>query len=466
MSKTHHTGYDVFISHKSEYKPWVIWLAEALKASGRSVFLDIWSLTPGENWLNGLHRGVQECRSAVLVATPEVVNSGWVRDEYNALKSRRESEPGFKLIPIVFGELPDLPFLGNIQAVDFRDSSRFRESLHKLICGLEGREPGSNYQLNFQAPPPPAMALTHASQPVPSEQQFVERVMNKLRPSGSPPVMIASRGARHQGKVITRLLTRARQEYGDDNVIRLTPPFAPQVSGDAFFGELGRQSGLAGQTTDSTSFMAAIEARLQQRGNLFFQITGFENATEQHRLELANTLRTLCEREPDRLRIALVGGARLVEQKFGKNHLSALNIAELLEWPDPTASDVLAWHQDHPNSPPIAPHETQALLDATGGHAGLVRHCLEQLAQDGQPARWDEWSYTCAELWETWSHLAGDDAESLRASLDRDRFGPALPWPLGAAARRLYWADMLKPDKGQLVWRTAQIRQIGREVLA
>ena len=135
-------GYDVFISHKSEYKPWVTWLADALQASGRSVFLDIWNLIPGENWLEGLHRGIQKCRAAVLVATPEVVNSGWVRDEYDALRSRREKEHGFKLIPIVLGELPELPFLGNLQAVDFRDLSRYRESLHKLICGLDGREPG------------------------------------------------------------------------------------------------------------------------------------------------------------------------------------------------------------------------------------------------------------------------------------------------------------------------------------
>lgn len=460
------TSYDVFISHKSEYRPWVIWLAEALQASGRSVFLDIWNVIPGENWLEGLHRGVQQCRAAVLVATPEVVNSGWVRDEYNALKSRRESEPGFKLIPIVFGELPDLPFLGNIQAVDFRDPSRYRDALHKLICGLEGREPGAAAHLNFEPLPPPAIALTGASQPVPSEQQFVERVMNKLRPSGSPPVMVASRGARHQGKVITRLLNRARQEYGDGNVIRLTPPFAPQVSGNAFFGELGRQCGFADETSDSIRFMAEIERRVKDRGNLFFQITGFESATAEHRIELASTLRSLCEREPERLRIALVGGVRLVEQKFGKNHLSALNIADLLEWPDPTASDVLAWHQDNATGAPIEPHEVQALLDATGGHAGLVRHGLEQLAQHGRPAQWDAWSYTCTELWETWHHLAGDDAEALRASLDRERFGPVLPWPMGAAARRLYWADLLKPDKGQLVWRTAQIRQIGQDVLA
>jgi TIR domain-containing protein len=105
-------AYDVFISHKSEHKPWVEWLARALKTCGHSVFLDKWNLVPGNNWVEGLHRGIESSRAAVLVATPEVVNSGWVRQEYVALQRRRQANPDFRLVPIAFGELPNLPFLG------------------------------------------------------------------------------------------------------------------------------------------------------------------------------------------------------------------------------------------------------------------------------------------------------------------------------------------------------------------
>ncbi|MGH9896799.1 MAG: toll/interleukin-1 receptor domain-containing protein, partial [bacterium] len=73
--------YDVFLSHKSEHKPWVEWLARSLETCGRRVFLDTWNLVPGSNWVEGLHRGVESSRAAVLVATPEVVHSGWVRQE-------------------------------------------------------------------------------------------------------------------------------------------------------------------------------------------------------------------------------------------------------------------------------------------------------------------------------------------------------------------------------------------------
>lgn len=72
--------YDVFISHKSEHKPWVIWLAEALQSCGYSVFLDIWNLIPGDSWVEGLHQGLSQCRAAVLVALPRLsipVGCGW-----------------------------------------------------------------------------------------------------------------------------------------------------------------------------------------------------------------------------------------------------------------------------------------------------------------------------------------------------------------------------------------------------
>jgi hypothetical protein len=70
---------DIFISHKSEYKPWVEWLARMLRAQQRSVFVDNWHVVAGQSWIDGL-----QCRSAVLVATPETVSSGWVRLEYES----------------------------------------------------------------------------------------------------------------------------------------------------------------------------------------------------------------------------------------------------------------------------------------------------------------------------------------------------------------------------------------------
>ena len=125
---------DIFISHQSEFKPWVEWLARMLEAHGRGVFLDKWHLVPGASWVEGLAQGLQQARSAILVATPEAVNSGWVRLEHDKLMSRCTSEPGFRYLPLVFGQLPGLPFLDTLQCVDCRDPAQYRDWFHRLMC--------------------------------------------------------------------------------------------------------------------------------------------------------------------------------------------------------------------------------------------------------------------------------------------------------------------------------------------
>lgn len=75
--------YDVFISHRSENKPWVEVLARNLKNQGYSVFLDSWELVPGKSLVSSLYEALKRSRKGILVATPEAIESGWVREEYD-----------------------------------------------------------------------------------------------------------------------------------------------------------------------------------------------------------------------------------------------------------------------------------------------------------------------------------------------------------------------------------------------
>ncbi len=102
--------YDVFISHRSDHKPWVITLANNLQRNYR-VFLDAWELVPGRNFIPQLHEGLQHSRKGILVATSDAVDSGWVQEEYQKMLIRKQQEPSFSIIPIVFGDIPDIPFL-------------------------------------------------------------------------------------------------------------------------------------------------------------------------------------------------------------------------------------------------------------------------------------------------------------------------------------------------------------------
>lgn len=458
-------GYDVFISHKSEHKPWVEWLSRALQSCGRTVFLDIWNLVPGETWLEGLHRGLKSSRSAVLVATPEVVHSGWVREEYAILQRRRQAEPSFRLIPIVFGEIPNLPFLHNLQAVDFRDPARYRESFHQLLCGLEGREPGSEAVLPREIPSPPVLGLQSAEAPSPGEQVFLERVMRRLSRPFSPPLMLLARGQRYQGPVIAALSEKLRGLYAVEQLIHITPPYSEEVADAAYFEELGRQCRLPRPTPDSTTFTAAFDVELKGDRRLVLIVTGFENANQDCRRHLAGALRSLTERYVQQLRVVLCGGHKLATQRYGDAELSFLSHAEPEEWPDPGVADVLAWHSQECGSECFSERLALDLLQVTGGHPGLIRWCLGRWETEGGRPVWSEWSHVCSELWETWHRLRRLETGPIQEALDRDVLGPALTWPLDPTIRELYWEDLLTARAGRIVWRADVVKQVGREVL-
>ena len=83
---------NVFISHSSTQREWVETLADNLQRAGKSVFLDLWRLVPGRDFIDGLRAGLAACRSSILVVSPEALQSGWVREEYEILKRRQAKD--------------------------------------------------------------------------------------------------------------------------------------------------------------------------------------------------------------------------------------------------------------------------------------------------------------------------------------------------------------------------------------
>lgn len=77
MSPT--TEYDIFISYRSTCRPWVETLAHNLVAQGYKVFLDAWELYGGQNFTRKIYSALNSSRCALLIATPESADSGWVQ---------------------------------------------------------------------------------------------------------------------------------------------------------------------------------------------------------------------------------------------------------------------------------------------------------------------------------------------------------------------------------------------------
>ncbi len=468
------TAYDVFISHRSLYKPWVETLAHNLRKRGYKVWLDTWELVPGRNFAPGLQRGLDAARKGILVATPDAVDSGWVREEYEAMLSRKQRDPGFSIVPLVFGEFPDLPFLANVHCVDFRDPLpvAYRRAFYLLLCGLEDRPPGPDWTLEGELDiPEPLSPASGKPQPLQgSEQAFLEEIFTTLARLHQPLLLLAQ-ADRGQGDLIQAILERARRRFGEANTLYMTPPYSQEAEEKDYFARLGRQCRFTEATDSAIQWEDALDQRLERVDQLLLLVSSFEQGSDTGRRKLAGVLRSLSERHTQRLQVVLCGGERLAELRYGPADLSLLNHAEVLLWPELTVADVLVWQEarDCPDSPPVGEDEAQALLTVCGGHPRLLRHCLQQRCHYRETAGLD-WRRILEQyrfLSDVFLPYREDAPVSQRLCqwLNREELGPFDDWPADRLLRQLYWNNLLVERERRFVWRCEILRAAGRRVL-
>ena len=135
-------GFDVFLSHGSEDKPWVRTLAENLERLGVRVFLDEWEILPGDVLVHELDEGILRSRSGVLVCSPTAMAKPWVRIEYAAMMGRA-IEGRQRLVPVLYREVELPPLLAARLWVDFRgaDGEEYLGRVQQLAGVLRGERP-------------------------------------------------------------------------------------------------------------------------------------------------------------------------------------------------------------------------------------------------------------------------------------------------------------------------------------
>jgi hypothetical protein len=138
--------YDIFISYRSSNFAWVEKLGLNLTAQGYTVFLDKWALIGGQNFTTEIALAIDNSHFGLLVASPDVTESGWIQDEYEKMLQIKRERPEYRVIPLIQGEFPDMPFLKNLHAIDFADSTplNYRSAFKQLLCAIEGQSPGAN----------------------------------------------------------------------------------------------------------------------------------------------------------------------------------------------------------------------------------------------------------------------------------------------------------------------------------
>jgi hypothetical protein len=460
--------YDVFISHKSDCKPWVRVLAQNLKNQNYKIFLDEWELVPGKSIVNGLYQGLNQSQKGILVATPEAFESGWVREEYQQMMIQKQQDKDFVIIPLVLGkEIPDFPFMKDILWVDFRDPDKYRESFYRLLCAIEGKSPGPDgkFEDDLTFPQQPK----EPKQPGKDELSFVESLFELFFTKQA--IVLLAQADRWHGGAKGHILEQAKKRFGKKNVLHLVPPFGQTVDMKDFFAQLGKQCGFSQAVNGSVKLGTLFVDQLNEGGMLFLIISGFENSCQEGQMELAGVLRALNERFQN-LKILICGGEKLADLYYS-GELSYLNQADIHEWPEMTVVDVQRVAKDVCVELAINIDEktTDKLLEISGGHPGVLGICFFLYAENP--------NFTLEYLMEKLAHspvmwrlfmpFRKDPVKKKRICelLKQEDVGPAQPYIFDCLLKELYWKNLLKRgiSNHRLYWRCQALRQVGQLIL-
>jgi TIR domain len=138
--------FDVFLSHNSADKPAVEILARRLQAAGVKVWLDKWSLIPGEPWQEALEEGLDRSRTVAIAIGPAGIGP-WQNEEMRSALDIRVRDRGYRVIPLLLpgADLRRHPiplFLSRLTWVDFRAGLAEADAFAGLLSGIRGQPLG------------------------------------------------------------------------------------------------------------------------------------------------------------------------------------------------------------------------------------------------------------------------------------------------------------------------------------
>ena len=470
--------YDAFISHKSERKPWVEILAKNLQRAGREVFLDDSVISGGQEIARKLDEALHDSRNGILIATPEVASSGWVRLEYERMIALNANNAAFKIIPIRIGkEIADMPFLSNFKSVDFPGPNTYRESFGKLLAALrnEPPEPVAAYAGDLEIPEASSWTSLIQMDCRAAGKDMETEIFEKLQTRRA--VLLCAQADQVSAREKDRLFQRALKDFGNDRVLRCTLPMGSEVDLPGFFRALARSCKLDDRIADAPGLAAGLRERAEaSQQPLLLVIAGFEHGCSEGRRQLAVQLRSLWE-DLSRLHFLVLGGEGLGKMYFSTNSgLSPLNIADLMEWPDLQAGDVQSLYRTmKPGGDLPADTATQTLALA-GGHLRLIEYALAFLKSRNEfdPAACRDVVSRNPYLTQVFFALQSVEnfADRLREIVGQNEIAPSRARVAGAYignafVRRLYWQNLLKwqPGGKALAWRCELLREAGRQFL-
>ena len=134
---------DVFLHYSSPDAEWIEALARRLEDERQlKVWLDKWSLVPGESPLSGRKRGFEEAATCVICIGQDTPEEWWCGEVTHALMLQARNEK-FRTIPILLPDASDkvpskLELLSIRTWADFRHGQDQDYAFHVLVQGIRG----------------------------------------------------------------------------------------------------------------------------------------------------------------------------------------------------------------------------------------------------------------------------------------------------------------------------------------
>lgn len=221
--------FDVFLSHNSVDKSWVIQLKDDLSRYGVSVWLDKDEIRPGDIFAEALENGLANSKAVALIISPDALKSGWVKAEYyRALSLSQNNQTALQLIPVILREAELPGFLQDRSWVDFREKSTYDEKVWELVWGITGKKPPQILELStLKAPVTRAVPSTNSNFPLeshygtmsPHSPYYIERPAdqegwNFLNQDRATTIYVQAPRQMGKSSLLRHLTYRSKQEKG------------------------------------------------------------------------------------------------------------------------------------------------------------------------------------------------------------------------------------------------------------
>jgi len=205
--------YDLFISHSSIDKTWVRVLVKNLENQKLRPFFDETALKPGDNLVYTLDTAIEQSRGALLIITPESINSGWVKQEYSKIFTFHIEHPDYIFIPLLLEGSPDFPFSDNILYIDFREPEAYTQKFSSLLSSLEKSLPGFSIDTTSPIHIPKTIVAQDLTLEKNRKKKTIDTIFQRIDIQKTP-LMLLFQAHKDQEQVIQELLTRAQSIYG------------------------------------------------------------------------------------------------------------------------------------------------------------------------------------------------------------------------------------------------------------